>query len=64
MLRRINPLILAGFAFLLMGVIGTLPPLAILRFGELEITGIPAFSALNTFIGIVLIILGIRKGRL
>ena len=61
--KRLNPLILAGFIFLLMGVVGTIRPLATLRFGEFEVVGLSTFSALNTFIGFVLIVLGMRRGK-
>lgn len=63
MIRIVNPLVLAGLVFLLIGVGGTLVPLATIRFGELEVAGISAFSALNTFIGLVLIFFGMRRGR-
>ncbi len=60
---KINPLVIAGFVFLLIGVLGTTSflPLASIGFGELEATGLSSFSVINTFIGIVLVILGMRR---
>lgn len=64
MLRRINPLIIAGFAFILVGLLETaLYPLATIRFGKLEVIGMSSFSALSVFIGLVLIIFGMRRGH-
>jgi len=65
MLRRINPLVIAGLAFILTGLMQTaLFPLATVGFGELEVSGISAFSALSVFIGLVLIIVGTKRSAL
>ena len=62
MLKRINPLVIAGLAFILTGLMQTaLSPLATVSFGELEVSGISAFSALSVFIGLVLIIVGMKR---
>jgi hypothetical protein len=52
-------LIICGIIFLMFAVGGALMPLATLRIGPVEVTGLSQFSALNAFIGIVLIAMGI-----
>jgi len=65
MIGKMNPLTIMGLAFLFSGVLGTgiLYPLATIRFGALEVIGISSFSAVNTFIGLVLIFFSMRKRR-
>jgi len=58
-------LIACGMLFLILAVGGTLIPLSSISFGPLEASGLPDFSVLNAFIGIVLIAMGvvINSGR-
>ncbi len=57
-----NLFIVIGFVFLMVGVGGTFVPLSTVSFGagpiNASVGGISAFSALTTFVGIVLIVLG------
>jgi hypothetical protein len=53
----------AGFVFIALGLGGTVFPLSAINFSagpvSTSVSGISQFSALSTFVGIVLIILGL-----
>lgn len=57
------PLVAMGFVFIAIGIGGTFIPLAAINFSagpvSTSVSGISPFSALSSFIGIVLIILGL-----
>jgi len=66
MVQRVNRtsrlgwfLVLAGIIYLSLPVIATFEPLAMVRIGNLEVSGISEFSAINTFIGLALVGMGI-----
>jgi formate hydrogenlyase subunit 3/multisubunit Na+/H+ antiporter MnhD subunit len=52
-------LVACGMVFLMLAVSSTLFSLSSVRFGPIQINDLSQFSALNTFIGIVLIAMGV-----
>jgi len=52
-------LILAGIIYLSLPIMVTLEPLATVRIGNFEVSGISEFSAVYTFIGLALIGIGV-----
>ncbi len=51
--------IVAGMVYLMLPTVAMLYPMSSVSVGPIELKGISEFSAVNTFIGIVLIVIGI-----
>jgi len=51
--------IVAGMIYLMLPSVAMISPLSTVSFGNIKLEGVSEFSAVNTFIGIVLIAIGI-----
>lgn len=57
--RRGLSFYILGIILLVLSVGGTLIELSAVRFGPIEVTGLSQFSAINLFVGLALILIGI-----